>query len=253
MGFNVDPVIDTEKRSIVYSLNEQAAAACARVSEYTPEDMQRIVDDFTHIYYNQLLTPEEMRTAAHNTTSWLGFPTEKTPTDVWVYQEIISAAKPSVIIETGTKFGGSAVMFDSFIEMLKYDGIVISVDINHDAVPDVVVDNPNIYLITGDSGSEETFKEVKELTESQFETTKNRNILIVLDSLHTYDHVKKELALYSTLVSKGCHLVVEDTTCAGLRAAIYEFVEENHDFKINISMERFMLTAAHHGFLLKVN
>src|SRR5438094_9090153 len=43
------------------------------------------------------------------TTQWMGVPALKCPFDTWIYQEIIHRTRPDVIIETGTRYGGSAL------------------------------------------------------------------------------------------------------------------------------------------------
>jgi cephalosporin hydroxylase len=41
-----------------------------------------------------------------DTTTWFGVKTLKSPSDMWNYQEILSALQPCVVIEFGTRFGG---------------------------------------------------------------------------------------------------------------------------------------------------
>ncbi len=42
---------------------------------------------------------------------WFGIPTQQNPNDVWIIQEIISETKPDFIVETGTAWGGSALLW----------------------------------------------------------------------------------------------------------------------------------------------
>ena len=85
--------------------------------------------------------------------------------------------------------------------------------------------------------------------------------MVVLDSLHTYDHVKKELELYAGLVTPGCYLVVEDTgwrnpedTPSGewCDRAVAEFLAEHPEFEVDWSRERHLITSNHGGWLRRV-
>ena len=61
-----------------------------------------------------------------------------------------------------------------------------------------------ITLIEGSSTASEIVKRVKEMIGS------SDKVLVVLDSNHSYDHVSKELATYSPLVSLGSYIVATD-------------------------------------------
>src|SRR5258708_7653485 len=63
------------------------------------------------------------------TTSWMGVTTYKSPSDMWNYQEILFSLKPSLVIEFGTAFGGSALFFASVMRQIGNRFRVLSVDI----------------------------------------------------------------------------------------------------------------------------
>jgi hypothetical protein len=46
------------------------------------------------------------------------------------------------------------------------------------------------------------------------------NVLVMLDSNHTHEHVLRELELYSPLVTKGNYLIVFDTIVEDMRIAV---------------------------------
>jgi cephalosporin hydroxylase len=60
-----------------------------------------------------------------------------------------------------------------------------------------------------------------------------KRVLVLLDSLHTKEHVAAELAAYAPLVPVGSYLIVQDTgvgpvgSSIGGRAAIDEFLAAN--------------------------
>ncbi|MCX7180814.1 MAG: CmcI family methyltransferase, partial [Proteobacteria bacterium] len=62
--------------------------------------------------------------------SWLGVPIWQLPGDLLRLQQIVVEVKPKWIIETGTKFGGSAIFFSSLLKMIgQEEGGVITVDL----------------------------------------------------------------------------------------------------------------------------
>jgi cephalosporin hydroxylase len=83
-------------------------------------------------------------------------------------------------------------------------------------------------------------------------------VLVLLDSLHTKEHVLRELRSYSPFVSKGSYLIVNDTHIdhtnvvdygPGPMAAIREFVKTSRAFVVDRSKDRFLITCARSGFL----
>src|ERR1700733_8367437 len=68
-------------------------------------DERRIVDEFHALYYRIW---DFSRGAGTLDLHWMGFHTLKCPLDLWIYQEILVETEPDVIIETGTRYGGSA-------------------------------------------------------------------------------------------------------------------------------------------------
>jgi len=185
-------------------------------------------------------------------TYWLGVPVQKCPLDLWIYQEIIYETRPDLIIECGTASGGSALYLASICELLGC-GQVITIDINPqpDRPP-----HPRITYLTGSSTSPEIIEQVRALAAGA------TRVMVVLDSDHHKDHVLQELRIYSTLVTVGCYLIVEDTNLNGHPVApdfgpgpweaVEEFLGENHDFEIDKSREKFMLTANENGYLKRI-
>jgi cephalosporin hydroxylase len=89
--------------------------------------------------------------------------------------------------------------------------------------------------------------------------------MLSLDSLHTYEHVKAELAAYADLVSIGCYVVIEDTglgAAAGAteqggpftwatRAAL-EFCREHPGYVADTSREKHLLTSNGSGWIRRL-
>ncbi len=142
---------------------------------------------------------------------WMGMPIIQLPEVVMATQEIIFASRPDVIIETGIARGGSVVFSASMLELLwgPDKGLVIGVDIDIRAHNrESIQQHPmakRIRMIEGSSTAHEVVTQITTLL------PRNSNIMVVLDSNHTYDHVMNELKLYSPFVTPGQYMIVGDT------------------------------------------
>ena len=208
--------------------------------------VQDIVDNFHKLYYYSSVFGMTWKN-----TVWVGIPIQKTPTDCFVYQEIIHAIRPDFIIETGTKVGGSALFFAHICDIINH-GEVISVD--KDEIEDLP-QHERIHYLTGNSVDLYIINLIKE-------KVKDKKVMVLLDSDHGKEHVLKELKLYNEMVSVGSYLIVEDSNCSGHPVfgiegegpmeAIVEFLKENNNFKINRNCEKFYLTFNPYAFLVRV-
>ena len=213
-----------------------------------PSDVDDIVDNFHRLYYDARLFG-----GTHGNTMWLGVPIYKCPTDLVVYQEMIHEIKPDVIVETGTMDGGSALFMASMCDLIG-NGRIVSIDI------DTVRNRPQhdrITYLLGSSTSDEIVEEVRKMISGA------KNILVVLDSDHTKEHVLNEMLIYSDLVSVGSYMIVEDTNMnghpvaqefgPGPMEAVEEFMRENDKFEIDKDKEKFYLTFNPNGYLKRVS
>jgi cephalosporin hydroxylase len=189
-------------------------------------------------------------------TFWLGVATEKFPCDLWVYQEIIQELRPDYIVETGTRFGGSAVFMASLCELLGH-GHVITIDLAGLASTDNVrPSHPRITYVTGSSTAPETVAVVRAAVEG------SRTVMVILDSDHHMTHVLDEMRIYAELVTTGSYLIVEDTNINGHPVAsafghgpmeaAQLFLADTGDFVVDRSREKFLVTFNPGGFLRKL-
>jgi cephalosporin hydroxylase len=196
--------------------------------------------------------------------TWLGRPIIQFPQDIVALQEIIWQVKPDLIVETGIAHGGSLIFSASILELIGGDGHVVGIDIDirkHNRAE--IEKHPmsrRITMLEGSSTDPEIAKKV-------YAQAKDRKkILVVLDSMHTHDHVAKELELYSPLVSRGSYLVVFDTIIEDLpddffpdrpwkkgnnpKTAVREFLKTNNRFVIDKEIEnKLLITVAPDGYL----
>lgn len=196
--------------------------------------------------------------------TWMGRPIIQFPADIVAMQEIIWRTKPDLIIETGIARGGSIVFYASMLELLGNDGIVLGVDIDireHNRV--AIEAHPQagrIRMIQGSSIEESTFAQVAEYAKNA------RNVMVVLDSMHTHDHVLKELELYAPLVTKDSYLVVFDTVIEFMPddmfpdrpwakgnnpyTAVQEFLKTTDRFELDAEYEgKLLISVAPGGYL----
>jgi cephalosporin hydroxylase len=198
---------------------------------------------------------------------WLGRPIIQYPQDIIAMQEIIWQVKPDLIIETGIAHGGTLIFYASIMELLGGDGQVLGIDIDiREHNRKVIEAHPmfkRITMIEGSSVDEDIAKQVHDFAGEK------QNILVCLDSMHTHDHVLKELKLYSPLVTKGSYLVVFDTIIEDMpedffpdrpwgkgnnpKTAVYEYLKSTDRFEIDKAIEhKLLITAAPDGFLRKI-
>ncbi len=210
---------------------------------YNHSVQKNLVDNFHKLYYYSQVWKK---------TTWLNAKVQKCPMDLFVYQEIIAARKPDVIIETGTKYGGSALFMANVCDLIG-QGEIITVDIVKEENRPI---HKRITYLDGSSVSEAIIKEIQGLIKDK------KRIMVILDSDHSKGHVLKELELYYRFVTKDDYLIVEDTNLAGnpvsksFGAGPYEavqtFLKTNRMFKIDAEKEKFYLTFNPKGFLRRV-
>jgi len=202
-----------------------------------------VYDLFHYYYYRDSLT-------TWGNTAWMGVPLLKLPMDLWTYQEIIHDTKPDLIVETGTNRGGSALYFANLCDIAGR-GRIITVDIS--APPVEAPQHPRIEYIIGSSTSPEVLERIRSNIQP------GERVMVVLDSDHSEPHVRRELDLYSPLVTPGCYLVVEDTNVnghpvfrshgPGPMEALNDFLATNKEFSIDLSREKFRITFSPRGWL----
>jgi cephalosporin hydroxylase len=115
-------------------------------------------------------------------------------------------------------------------------------------------------MIEGSSTEPEIIEQVRGLANGC------RRILVALDSNHSHDHVRRELELYSPLVTKDSYLVVFDTAVEDMpdnffpdrpwkkgnnpKTAVWEFLKTTDRFVVDKETEnKLLITVAPDGYL----
>ena len=165
---------------------------------------------------------------SYNFTSF-SVPIIQYPQDMVALQELIWEVKPDLVIEAGIAHGGSLIQSASVLAMIEYaeavdsnrvidptqpNRKVLGLDIDIRPHNKKVIENhflsSRIDMIEGSSISKEVIRRVHEYAKDF------SNILVILDSNHTHDHVLSELKAYAPLVSSGSYCVVYDTVIEDL-------------------------------------
>ena len=210
----------------------------------SPTVRRAVIEQFHRLYYHSSRQTWK-NTRFHGVTVW------KNPMDLWLYQEMIHEFRPDVIIEAGTKYGGSAYYFARLFDLVDH-GQVITIDTTPQPNRP---EHPRITYLTGSSTDPAIAASVDELVGGG-------KPLIVLDSSHRRDHVLEELRLWSPRVPLGWHIVVEDSHAGGRPVttrvargpwpAIKRFLAENDAFVVDESMHKFFFTFNPGGYLKRV-
>jgi len=206
------------------------------------EDGESVPGRFARAYY-------ESGETTWKDTTWLGVQTLKCPLDLWIYQELIHAVRPDLIVETGSWRGGSAHFMACICELLGR-GDVVSIDIEPDASRPA---HARVRYVVGPSTAPETVDLVRGLSAGK------GAVMVVLDSDHRKAHVIEEMRAYGGLVTVGSYLIVEDTCInghpveggfgPGPMEAVEEFLGEDPRFEVDRRWEKFMMTFNPRGFL----
>ncbi len=204
------------------------------------DDPAAVVDSFHRLYYESNVFTK---------TSWLGVSALKCPLDLWIYQEIIHDLRPDLIVECGTASGGSALFLAGICDLIG-NGRIITIDIEDTPGRP---QHPRVTYLHGSSISPAIVEQVRTAA------AEDDRVLVLLDSDHSKDHVLSELRAYSSFVTAGSYLIVEDTNISGHPVspdagpgpmeAVDEFLAENRAFAIDESKEKFFLTFNPRGYL----
>jgi len=213
---------------------------------------------------------------------WQGRPIIQYPQDIVAMQEIIWEVKPDLIIETGIAHGGSLILYASMLSLIetaealeksesynpanskrKVLGIDIDIrDHNKKAIDSHPMSNW-IEMIEGSSIDLDVINQVKSIAMNY------NNIIVLLDSNHTHDHVLAELEAYASLVSIGSYCVVFDTIIEDLpsgtypdrswdignnpKTAVHKYLSKNSDFEVDQAIhQKLLITVAPDGYLKRV-
>lgn len=200
-------------------------------------------------YYNSRLWGE---------MKWMGVTTLKSVSDMWNYQEILYGLKPSLVVEFGTRFGGSALFFAAVMRQIGNRFRLLSVDIDAETVSEQTRRDQDVELLTMSSTDPRVAERIASLR-----TEYPGQVFAILDSDHMEAHVLGEMKLLRPLLVPGDYMIVEDSNVHGhpvypshgrgpyeaIEAYFREFPDDYaHDSKRE---SKFGFTFAPNGFLIR--
>jgi cephalosporin hydroxylase len=210
----------------------------------SPVVRQAVVDCFHRLYYRR-------SDQTWKQTWWRGVEVWKNPLDLWIYQEIIHEVRPDVIVEAGTKYGGSAFFLANLCDLEDW-GRVVTIDVTEQ--PDRPQHDRITYL-TGSSTDPQVIEQVDQIVAGG-------RVLVLLDSDHSARHVLAELRAWHSRVPVGSYVIVEDTNVhghpvmpshgPGPMEAVDAFLAENDQFVVDESRHKFFMTFNPRGYLKRV-
>lgn len=173
------------------------------------------------------------RLAQHHGGMYRGRSMVKLAEDLVAYQDVITEARPSLILELGTWQGGSAIWFADQMTTILGSGHVVTVDVIAPVMP---IDDPRVTFVQTD------LLDYEDIANALVGLDLTR-VMVIDDAAHTFDVTLSSLRLYSPLVSVGSYFVVEDTIvdvpelrlrswgeCGGALQAVSKFLGEDRSF-----------------------
>jgi len=214
---------------------------------------------------------------AHGLT-WFGATIFQTPTDLFLYQQLIHESKPTLIVETGVAKGGSVLFACQILDLLhgascRKNWLVVCCDINSTNQAQLLIKqhgySENVKFFQGDSAS----PFFSELVAKTLQLQEKPKVLLSLDSNHTEDHVYAELVSLAKYVSPKSFVIVWDSRLgdltrlthilrprawnknshAGTGAELFIESEHGKEFNVVTSFEKnLLLTGTKNGILQKI-
>jgi cephalosporin hydroxylase len=186
-------------------------------------------------------------------TSWLGHPLLRFPTDLQVYQELVSEARPDVVVLVADDAGlaGRALYMAAILDGLGHGRVVAVGALGLDER----VPHDRVTHLVGDGASEEMAGEVAR-------SVGGGSALVVL-GLGAISRVVEAFERYAPLVPVGLHLVIENTVVNGRpvvsgfgpgpHEAVVDILRRHRDFVPDPAMERYTLTFNRGGYLKRMS
>ncbi len=230
-----------------------------QVNQRIDEFAQQLYEEISGENFSQLFTPaigsiffRELIRKTNNFgyTTWLGQPIWQNVLDLWTIQETIAEVRPVLLIECGTYHGGSSLFYANLFDLMG-KGEVITIDVArlHN------LSHPRVTYLIGSSTSKQIVSEVRRRVGSC-----KGPVMVILDSDHSKDHVRREIECYAPLVTPGSYCLVQDGVIdtlsifrqgrPGPLPAIEEYLQSTDEFELDAERtQRFLITHHPKGWL----
>ena len=178
-------------------------------------------------------------------SSWKGIQVLKLPTDMILYSDVFYEKRPELIVEIGTKFGGSALYYRDILDSFGLNKTeIVTLDIKDQ----VKNKDPRITYLIGSSKDSKIIKKIKAIA-------KGKKTMLIIDGDHERVTVKWDLHNYNGIVTQGQYMVVEDCYIdTGLYKpgeARYWFLKRHPEWEKTDRCKKYLVGMTMGGWLLK--
>jgi cephalosporin hydroxylase len=166
----------------------------------------------------------------HHKITYKGVPCIKCPFDYVIYQMILNEVKPDLLIEIGTNNGGSALYLADLMDNIG-KGEIHTIDIDDRVFPEAKGHSRIKFFHNGWESYDFSL------------VGKFQKILVIEDASHEYENTLLAIEKFSSIVSVGSYLIVEDGIIDALGwtseynggpvKAIKEFMKSHSEFQID--------------------
>ena len=201
---------------------------------------------------------------------YAGTPLFKLPEDLRVYEHLLWASAPQVVIEIGAAGGGSSLWFrDRLRTLAAYrkvcNPLVVTVEIDPSRTIDALESadpdwRSSIQVVAGDVCDPDTARRVRDIVPP------GAQVLVSEDSAHVYETTWSALTHFSPLVQPGGYFVVEDGCVdmeelrleegwpRGVLRALHDWsaTDAGRAFRVRRDLELYALTTNVEGYLQRV-
>ncbi len=196
---------------------------------------------------------------------WLGERFFHLPSDMVALQEILNSVRPRTVVHTGIAAGGGPIFLASILELLGGDSKVLAIDPAPRDAGVRAIENHALgkrieIMICSSTSSQASDSVAARVKDSP------GPVVLILDLIHTQEHVLGELTKLTPFVSPGSYVIVLDTIMEYMPAKMFEgrpygkgnnpatavrqFLKADKSFEIDHSIEdRLLMTLAPGGFL----
>lgn len=220
----------------------------------------------------RVLTNADQHMWVHQ-ANWMGEPLLNLPQDMFAIQEIIFRTRPQYVIECGVAWGGGLLFCATLMQVLGGTKVIGIDTYIPDDLKQRIQSSPATRRLDG-SGDMIQLVEGSSIdgdTIAQLETELNgcTDVLVILDSHHSHQHVLSELTLYSHFVGPGHYMVCGDTVVELIpeqvhrdrpwgpgdnpMTALNEFLARNEAWTIDEQLEnKLLFTCNPRGYLRRI-
>ena len=235
--------------------------------------------DFVLPIGGQLLKIEDISSACekllqglqlHSAVTFMGVSMQQDPADAFAIGEIIWRTRPDLVIELGTSGGGSAFYYSHIMQRYNPNARFLTMDPAAGTLDGVPLKQWNQWQVdehcphcNHSSTTPEwrsmvrfvrAFPDSEEAVAIAAKAAQQADtVLVIEDSNHLVDTVKKNLAAYHGFVTPGSYFIVQDTRLGGPWRALQDFLrsENGSCFDIDKRWEYFIFSQHFDGFLKK--